>query len=329
MKVLVTGGGGFLGRYIVEKLLGAGHEVTSFSRRRYLELEKIGAKTITGDICDREAISLAINGMDGVIHTASRVGVWGPWNEFYRANVIGTRNVIDACRKNGVGRLVYTSSPSVVFDGADHEGIDESYPYPDNYLAYYPHTKAMAEREVINANGKRGLATCSLRPHLVWGPRDTNLIPRLVSRARSGRLKLVGNGHNLIDTVYVENAATAHVNALERLEEGSLVAGSVYFISQGEPVKIGHFINEVLDRYDLPPASKSVSFKTAYMVGSILEFMYQLIGKQDEPIMTRFLALQLSKSHYFDISKARTELGYYPSITIREGLGRLALIIHE
>lgn len=325
MKALVTGGGGFLGRYIVEKLIARGDLVTSMSRSDRPELREIGAKTIMADISDKAVVVSALEGMDAVFHTASRVGIWGARDEFYKTNVAGTRNIIEACVKNGVGRLIYTSSPSVVFDGADHEGIDETYPYPSNYLAFYPETKAIAEREVLAASGNGNLATCSLRPHLVWGPRDMNLIPRLIERAKSGRLKVVGDGSNMIDTVYVDNAADAHILAVDRLSApGSPVAGSAYFISQGEPVNCWRWINDILSRFGLPPVTRRISFKAAYATGSIMEMAYKAFNIGSEPPMTRFLALQLAKSHYFNIDKARKELGYQPAISMEEGMERLA-----
>lgn len=323
MKALVTGGGGFLGRCIAGKLQERGYEVMSLSRGAYPDLEKLGVKTVRADLADRDAVTAAIKGMDVVFHTASRVGIWGPYREFYEANVIGTRNVVEACRRGGVPKLVYTSSPSVVFDGRDHEGIDETYPYPAKYLAHYPETKAIAEREVLAANGGE-LSSCSLRPHLIWGPGDTNLIPRLIARAKSGRLRQVGDGKNLVDTVYVDNAADAHLQAAEALAPGSPVAGSAYFISQGEPVNLWEWVNTILDRLDLPKVTKSMSFKSAYTAGAVMETVYGLLGVASEPLMTRFLALQLARSHYFSIEKARRYFGYSPRVGMDEGLERLA-----
>ena len=233
MNILVTGGGGFLGRYVVERLIARGDTVVSLSRRTYPELAALGARAVQGDVTDSAAVNEAARGVDGVIHTAARVGVWGPWREFFETNVTGTRNVLEACRVNGVPRLVYVSSPSVIFDGRAHEGINESTPYPAKYLAHYPHTKAIAEREVLESNGRGGVYTCSLRPHLIWGPRDTNLVPRLIERAKSGRLMRVGNGANLVDMVYVENAAEACLNALDRLGSCPPPGGGPPFFTTG------------------------------------------------------------------------------------------------
>ncbi len=322
MKALVTGGGGFLGRYIVEKLLARGDKVVTFSRGEYPELREAGAEIVIGDISHKEAVIAVCEGVDAVFHVASNVGIWGAWKDFYNTNVIGTKNVIAGCKKHGVKKLIYTSSPSVVFDGKPHEGIDETFPYPSKYLAFYPQTKAMAEREVLKINGT-GLLTCSLRPHLVWGPRDTNLIPRLVKRAESGRLKIVGDGLNLIDTVYVENAADAHLLAVDRLTAGSPVAGCAYFITQGEPVKIWDFVNTILKGLGKPCVTRKVSFTTAYRAGAAMELLYKVAGIRSEPPMTRFLALQLAMPHYFNIDKAKNELGYTPNITNEEGLKKL------
>ncbi|MBI5814820.1 MAG: NAD-dependent epimerase/dehydratase family protein [Nitrospinae bacterium] len=324
MKTLVTGGGGFLGRYIVEKLVARGDEVISLSRNHHPELDALGVRSVICGVEDREKVVAACEGVDAVFHVAAKVGVGGGWNDFYETNVNGTRNVIHACRKNGVKRLVFTSSPSVVFDGRPHEGIDETYPYPEKFLAHYPHTKSIAERDVLEANGQRGLLTCALRPHLVWGPRDTNLIPRLLKRSESGRLRIIGDGTNMIDTVYVENAADAHIAAVDKLSEGSPVCGSAYFITQGQPVNCWEWINRLLVKLGRPPVTKKVSFNTAYAAGAALEAVYYVLGINAEPPMTRFLAMQLAMSHYFSIDKARKELGYNPAVSAEEGLERLA-----
>ena len=324
MKALVTGGGGFIGRYIVEKLLAKSHDVTSLSRGAHPELEKLGVKTVRADVSDRENVMATVVGMDVVFHTAAKVGIGGRLEDFNRANVIGSRNVVEACVSNGVKRLIFTSSPSVVFGGGPSEGADETIPYPAGFNAYYPLTKATAERETLAASGRGGLLTCAIRPHLVWGPRDTNLIPRLLERADAERLVMVGGGKNLVDMVYVENAADAHILAMERLSDGSPVAGSAYFITQGEPVNLWDWINRILARLGRPPVKKRVSYPLAYATGAVMETAYRLFGIDAEPPMTRFLAQQLAMPHHFDIGKAKRELGYSPAVSADEGLERLA-----
>lgn len=311
-----------MGRYILEQLSKRGHEAVSLSRSAYPELMETGVKTIIADVCDFKALKEKFKGIDAVIHVAAKVGIWGRRSDFYETNVTGTQNVIRACFENGVKRLVYTSSPSVIFDGKDHENIDETYPYPSRYLAFYPETKAIAERAVLSVNGQ-GILTCALRPHLVWGPRDTNLIPRLIERAENGKLRIVGNGENMIDMVYVENVAQAHVLAMEQLSNGGKVSGNAYFISQGKPVNCWQWINGLLEKLGKPQITKQVSYRTAYFAGAMLELIYKVTGKTSEPAMTRFLASQLAKSHYFNISKAKSDFGYEPLIGDEEGINRL------
>jgi nucleoside-diphosphate-sugar epimerase len=264
--------------------------------------------------------------MDVVFHVAAVAGLGGPWAKYFETNTLGTDNVISGCLKHSVARLVYTGSPSVTFDGSPQCGVDESAPYPDKWLAHYPHTKALAEQLVLRANGTQ-LATCSLRPHLIWGPRDRHLIPKLLDRARRGRLVRVGDGANLIDTVYVENAAEAHLLAADVLKPGSPAAGRAYFISQGEPVSCWEWINELLQLAGLPPVSKSVSFSAAWRLGWLCERIWTLLRKQSDPPMTRFLAAQLAHSHYFDISAARRDLGYTPRVSMQEGMRRLGAAV--
>ena len=320
--ILVTGGGGFLGRYIVEKLVERGYSVRSFSRKSYSELEELGVQQLQGDLRDAHALRKACEGVSTVHHTAAVAGIWGSWETFHGINTLGTENVIEACRSCGVDKLVYTSSPSVTFDGDDQCDVDESAPYPASWLCHYPHTKALGEQAVLNANDD-SLRTCALRPHLIWGPRDAHLIPRLLDRARSGKLRQVGDGTNLVDTVYVANAADAHLNAADSLETGSASCGKAYFISQGEPVNCWDWINQILQLASLSPIKKSISFNAAYRVGGVLEFVWQTLRQQSEPRMTRFLAAQLAKSHYFRIDRAREDFGYQPSISMEEGMRRL------
>ena len=319
MNALVTGGGGFLGEAVVRQLLARGDTVRSFSRRHYPAL---GVEQIQGDIADAAAVDRAVAGCDVVFHIAAKAGVWGSAKEYHRINVVGTENVIATCRTHGVQKLVFTSSPSVVTTGHDIAGGDESLPYPRRYLAHYPRTKAAAERLVLNANGP-DLATVSLRPHLIWGPGDNHLIPRLIERAQAGKFRQIGDGSNQVDVTYIDNAAAAHLLAADRLGPASRVAGKAYFISQGEPVPVWTFINRVLGLAGLPPVTRRVPLTVAYAAGAVLEGVYRLLGRTDEPRMTRFLAVQLGTSHWFDISAARRDLGYEPLISTELGLAKL------
>jgi 2-alkyl-3-oxoalkanoate reductase len=322
VNALVTGGGGFLGGAIVRRLVDRGDSVRSLARGDYPELRRLGVETIRGDVGDGEIVARAVDGVDVVFHVAAKAGIWGPRSEFVRANVDGTRNVLEACRSRGVGRLVFTSSPSVVSGGGDLEGVDESIPYPTRFEAFYPETKAEAERMVLEANGP-DLATVALRPHLIWGPGDNHLIPRIIDRAKAGRLRRIGDRPNLVDSIYIDNAADAHLLAADRLEPGSTVSGRAYFLSQGDPWPLWDLINGILRAADLPPVERRVSPAVAGMAGAFLEGVHRLFRLPGEPAMTRFLAHQLSTAHWFNIEAARRDLGYRPAVSIEEGLGRL------
>jgi nucleoside-diphosphate-sugar epimerase len=322
VKALVTGGGGFLGQAIVRGLLARGAQVRSFSRQAHAALTALGVQQLQGDLADAGALAAAAAGSDIVFHVAARPGIWGDYEEYHRPNVTGTQNVIDACRRHGVRRLVYTSSPSVVFDGRDMEGVDESVPYPAHYEAHYPQTKAMAERLVRAANDAQ-LATVSLRPHLIWGPGDNHLLPRLAARARAGQLARIGTRANLIDTVYVDNAADAHLLAAERLVPGSPIAGKVYFISQGEPVPMWEMVNRLLEAAGAPPVTRSVPVWLALALAWGFETRQRLANDPREPRLTRFVVHEMSTAHWFDISAARRDLGYAPRVSIAQGLDLL------
>lgn len=326
MKYLVTGGGGFLGLYITEQLVARGNTVRVLCRGQYPRLDELQVETIRGDIRDAAAVRQACQGMDGVFHTAAVPGIWGPWDLYHGINTLGTQNVLDACLESGVRKLIYTSSPSVIYDGKDHFNVDEMYPYPEpsTYLCHYPHSKAIAERAVLASNGRNGLATTALRPHLIWGPRDNHLIPRLIERARSGRLRRVGQGRNLISMTYVENAALAHVQAAEHLELNSPVAGQAYFINEKDPVNLWSWVDEILALAGLPPLKKAISARAAYTIGAVCEATYKLLGRTSEPPMTRFLALQLGGSHYYSIDRAHRDFGFVPAISVEEGMRRMA-----
>lgn len=327
MKILVTGGGGFLGGAIIRKLVARGDQVRSFTRSAHPWLAEIGVPEVLGNLSDVAVLEEAVAGCDVVIHVAAKAGVWGRQREYVETNVLGTKNVIAACLAQGVSRLVYTSTPSVVHGGASIEGGNESLPYPAHFEADYPATKAEAERAVRTANGPT-LATVALRPHLIWGPGDPHLIPRVLSRARAGKLRRIGDQPVRVDVTYVDNAADAHILAADRLAVGSPIAGRAYFISNDEPVELWEFLNRILSAAGLPPVTKVISPWKARMAGTLLERVYRLFRLPTEPAMTRFVASQLSTSHWYDISAAKRDLGYKPMVSVEEGLQRLAARIH-
>lgn len=322
MTALVTGGGGFLGRAIVERLVERGDRVRSLSRGEYAELAALGVETIRADLTDADAVGKACRGCDVVFHVAAKAGVWGRYHEYYQPNVVGTENVIAACRRHNVPRLVYTSSPSVVFGGGDMKGIDESVPYPPRHRSHYSATKAIAEQRVLAASGD-DLRTLALRPHLIWGPRDNHIVPRLVDRARAGRLRRVGDGTNVVDSTHIDNAADAHILAAAALSTNPNAAGRAYFISNGEPRRLWELIDGIIAAAGLPPVKRSVSHRAARAIGGVLELVHAACRIESEPRMTRFVADELATSHWFDITAARTELGYEPKVSIDEGLQRL------
>lgn len=322
MNAFVTGGGGFLGSAIVRMLHERGDEVSVLGRGTYPHIAAYIKRTFQSDIRHVRAVTDACKGMDVVFHVAALAGIWGKRRDFWSINVEGTRNVIEACRANGVPRLVFTSSPSVVFGDDDLCGVDESTPYPSRHLAAYPETKAAAERMILAANSPT-LATVALRPHLIFGPGDPHLIPRVIARARQSRLVQVGDGKNLVGVTYIDNAAAAHVKAAAALTPGGHCSGRAYFISQGEPVMLWPWLNDLLTAVGAPTVSRSISFRRAYRAGASLELAYRALGIVREPPMTRFLATQLAKSHYFDISSARRDFGYNPTVSTADGVRRL------
>jgi len=328
--VFVTGAGGFLGKAICRLLRLADIKVTGFARGNYPDLSQLGVKMIQGDITDFVALKEAMASCDLVFHVAAKAGVWGSKEDYFKPNVQGAENIIRACQELAIDRLVYTSTPSVTFAGVDEAGIDESQPYADNFLNFYGESKALAERLVLAAsadeqycNSVKGsrLKTTALRPHLIWGPNDPHLVPRVVDRAQAGKLKLVGKEDKLVDTIFVDNAAYAHIlAAIELSKPEAKCMGKAYFISNDQPITMAAMLNKILDCVDLPPVTKRVPSAVAYAAGATLEWLYKILNKKQEPIMTRFVAKQLSTCHYFDISAAKNDFGYVPLISIEEGM---------
>ncbi len=323
MKILVTGGSGFLGGAICRQLLARGDEVTAFQRSNDAGLEKLGATIVQGNITDLEVLGKAADGVDAVIHTAAKAGVWGPYDDFYQANVSGTKNVISVCHRSSVDKLVFTSSPSVSHADGDVEGGDESLPYPDHYNSPYPATKALAEQAVMSANCPQ-LHTVSLRPHLIWGPGDNHLLPHLLERAKGGKLKLPGPD-KLIDTVYIDNAASAHLLALDRLQsDPDIIGGKTYFISNDEPLSQRRIIQGLLSAAGVDVEIQAISPRIAIIAGTLLETFWKIFSLKSEPPLTRWSAEQLSTAHWYNISAAKRDLGYTAKVSTADGLEILA-----
>ncbi len=323
MKVLVTGGGGFLGSAICRQLLARGNEVIAYQRSTADELKALGIEVVQGDITDSDLLNKTSRGADAIIHTAAKAGLSVVYDDYFAPNVTGTQNVLSACRSNGIDKLVFTSSPSVTHSDGDIEGGDESLPYPKTYNSPYPATKSLAEKQVMAANCAQ-LHTVSLRPHLIWGPGDTHLLPKLLERAKRGKLKLPGPD-KLIDTVYIDNAARAHLLALDKLEtHPEIVGGKTYFISNDEPVTQGRIIGGLLKAAGVNVEIQSISPQLAVAAGTLLETGWKLFGLKSDPPLTRWSAEHLSTAHWYDISAAKRDLGYTAEISIEEGLKILA-----
>ena len=318
--VFITGASGFIGGKLATRLLAEGRKVRVLARRPLPELEKLGAEIVPGDLGNNAALRRGCAGAETVFHVAGRVGVWGPEEDFIRVNVHGTFNVVAACRESGVRRLVYTSSPSVVYNGKDLAGVNESAPLCTAAPCAYPTSKAAAERIVSGANGP-ALTTVSLRPHLVWGPGDQNVVPRVLALARKGRLKIIGSGQNKVDVTHITNVADAHL--LAEQAPAATVGGKAYFITNGEPVVLWDWINALLRGVGLPEVTKHVSPGTAYRAGGALEMLWRLLPLKGEPPMTRFVAKEMATDHWFDLSAARRDLAYAPRVTMAAGTAEL------
>ena len=329
MKILVTGGGGFLGQALCRGLVERGHQAISFNRGNYPVLAQLGVGQVQGDLADAHALIHAADGVEAIFHNAAKAGAWGSYASYHSANVVGTQNVLEACRVHGIGRLVYTSTPSVTHR-ATHPvegGSADKVPYGENFQAPYAETKTIAEKAVLAANGP-DLATIALRPRLIWGPGDQQILPRLVERAKAGRLRIVGDGGNRVDTTYIDNAAQAHFDAFEHLAVGAACAGRAYFISNGEPRPMGELLNALLDAAGAPRVDKHLSFKAAYRIGATCEVLWKVLPLKGEPPMTRFLAEQLSTAHWYDMAPATRDFGYRPRVGFDEGLTRLKQSLH-
>lgn len=322
--MLVTGGGGFLGRAIVNRLLARGVRVRAIGRGAQPDLEKAGVEFVRGDLAEPGVAERAVAGCCAVFHVAAKAGVWGDPAEFHRANVEATRRLLDASRAAGVTRFVHTSTPSVVFNGRALAGADESLPYvnPPECPCAYPVTKAEAERLVLAANTPE-FRTCALRPHLIWGVGDNHLVPRVVARAKAGRLRIVGPGTNRVDLTHVDNAAHAHLLALDALGRGA-ACGRAYFLSDDAPVALWPWINGLLGRVGVPPVTRRVPVPAAFCAGAVLEAVWKVFRREGEPPMTRFVAVELSKDHWFSVEAAKRDLGYAPVADNEKALAELA-----
>jgi len=297
--------------------------VGSCSGGEYPALRALGVECLRGDLADADAAAAACRGCDTVFHAAAKVDMLGSREDFHKTNVAGTAALLKGARAAGVSRFVFTSSPSVVFDGSDVEGWNESAAYPKRFDSHYSETKALAERLVLGADGP-SFSTVSLRPHLVWGPGANHIVSNIVGSGRAKKLFRIGEHNKLVDTTYIDDAAAAHWCAARRLAPGAPCAGKAYFISQGDPRPNWDIVNLILAAAGLEPVTKVLSYPAAYAAALALEASWRLARFSDAPPINRFVLKQLTTAHWFDISAARRDLGYTPSLTIEQGMRKLS-----
>ena len=317
MKVLVTGAGSLLMREVAVALAARGDEVVCMQRREACFPAGVRIPQELGDITNLGAVSKAMNGCDVVVHGAARVGVLGTWSEFYNTNVVGTQNILSAASTLGVSRIVHVSTPSVAHVGSSLVGAIATPAVTGHKRAFYAESKAMAEIEALNANNN-SCAVVAIRPHLVWGPGDTQLVGRIVQRAEANRLAMVGSGDALIDSTYIANAVSALVAAVDALQIGASCAGKAYVIANGEPRTVRELMQKICDAAGVPFQPKKVPLSVALIAGSLVERIWPRIGK-GEPPLTRFVAEQLGTAHWFDPRPAAHDLKWSPTVTLDEG----------
>lgn len=319
MKALVTGATGFLGGALARRLHGVGWDVTALGRNslKLNQLEDEGMRPLHLDITKKEELNAAFKGQEIIFHCAALPSPWGNFEKFYQANVIGTRNVVQACLENKVGRLVYVSTPSIYFDYKSRTDVKENDSLPEP-ITHYARTKRLAEEE-IDKGFANGLAVVSIRPRALFGEGDTVIFPRLIPRLRSGRLPILGDGENIVDLTYIQNVVDA---LLLCAESPANTLGKKYNISNGEPIKIWKLIERICDELGYAHPSRKISYKTANTTASALEFFYSLIPFSPEPPLTRVSVSMLANNTTLDISAAKAELGYQPKVSVEEGVQR-------
>ncbi len=327
MKVLVTGASSLIGAGVANSLAARGNDVVCLQRSHSVLVDDPVAQHL-GDIRDGVVVAEAATGCDAIVHVAAKVGVVGPWEDYRSVNVDGTTNVMAAALDRGVSRVVHVSSPSVAHGGEPIVGGAADAPVLGRRHAWYPESKAMAEIVALDAaSGDVGVV--AVRPHLVWGPGDTQLVGRIVERARAGRLALVGGGRALVDTTYIDNAVAALVSALDAVHPGAECSGRAYVVSNGEPRMIRELVEGICSAAGVPFAPRDVSLRVGRSAGAVVERVWPILRRSDEPPLTQFLAEQLGTAHWFDSRPARDDLGYSPTVSIDEGLRRLGTWFDE
>jgi len=321
VKVLVTGASGLLGSGVALALAARGDEVTVLQRRT----SGLGLREVLGDVADRDLVRAALTGQQACVHLAAKVDITGGWADYRHANIDGTRSVVDGCRANGVQRLVQVSSPSVAHTGASLVGGGAGPADPDRARGAYARSKAVSEQQALAADGA-GLDVVAVRPHLVWGPGDTQLVARIIERARSGRLPILGSGAALVDSTYITNAVAALVAALDRASQAH---GQALVVSNGEPRPIAELLGGICEAAGVEPPTRHLPRLLGLAGGSLVQTLWPLgsrfrHGRAGDPPLTRFLAEQLSTAHWFDQRRTRALLGWSPQVGLEAGFARLA-----
>jgi nucleoside-diphosphate-sugar epimerase len=322
MKVLVTGARSLMMGGIAAALVQRGDQVVCLQRTPAEFDGSNEVRQVLADLRDASAIADAVTGCDAVIHGAAKVGVVGTWEEYQKVNVDGTATVLAVAQSAGVARVVYVSTPSVAHVGEALVGGGADPAVVRTNGAHYPRSKAMAEQLALGANSNE-MAVMALRPHLVWGPGDTQLVGRIIERARAGRLVMVGDGSALVDSTYVDNAVSAHLAAIDALHIGAACAGRAYVVSNGEPRPVVELIEGICRAAGVEFAPRRVPVSVAKAVGSVVERVWPRL-RSGEPPITRFVAEQLATAHWFDQREIRADLNWHPEVSLAEGFARLA-----
>lgn len=322
MKILVTGGMGFLGNSLASKLLALGHEVHAVGRTKEPKAEKLvpGLQYHPCDLSTNFPANEIIRNTDCVVHSAAKAGVSGKYSDYYAANYKATKNLLEACRSNGVSRFILTSTPSVVFSKKPIRHGNENLPYLSHSFSPYATTKALAEKLVLRANNPPNLQTIALRPHLVWGIGDPHLLPRVIKRHKEGKFKIIGTGSNQVDLTHISNVTHAHVLAIDSMMKNEKLGGKPYFIGQEEPVSLWVWLNELFSSLQLPLVSQKISYRSAYQIGWMMEILWNMLPLRGDPPMTRFVASQLAHDHWFSSENAKKDLGYSPILSMENAM---------
>lgn len=314
LRILVTGGQGFLGGALVRALLERGYsKVATTVRRSAPELKELDVEILEADLRDPHRCKEILENRDFVFHTAAKAGVWGSRDEYHGINVGATKNLLDAAIEHRIRHFVHTSSPSVTFQGSSELNKDESAAFSEKPLNNYCATKIEAERMVLEASDPNGLRTLALRPHLIYGPGDPHLLPRVFRVARAGRLLRIGPGDNLVDVTHIIDCVSAHLCTLDKLDDLN-AWGEAYFVTSGQPLRLWSWLAHLLQWKKIPPIRRALSLNAAIRLGKAMELLFRALDRHDEPPLTHFSALQLGCSHTYNISKARRLLGYEPKV---------------